>query len=107
NQVAAFTLASGMGQFLLPVPGQPVEERVEEVSTRVGDGWAVSFRVLPAVQQNLIGPDGALVYSVVVGEGASRYWLTYIGLPGDGTMDSPHAEWADEIAERFRPVDAS
>lgn len=107
NRLAAFTLASGMGQFLLPVPGQPVDERVEELSSRVGDGWSVSFRVLPTVQQNLVGPEGALVYSAVVGEGAQRYWLTYIGLPGDGTVASPHAEWADEIVERLRPADGS
>ncbi|PTM89338.1 APA family fibronectin-binding glycoprotein [Dietzia psychralcaliphila] len=104
NRQAAITLASGMGQFLLPVPGQPVEERAEEITTRVGDGWSVSFRVLPAVQQDLIGPEGALVYSAVVGEGGQRYWLTYIGLPGDGTVSSPHAEWADEIVERLRPI---
>lgn len=104
NQLAAFTLASGMGQFLLPVPGQPVEDEAAEISSPVGDGWAVSFRVLPAMEQNLIGPDGALVYTAVVGEGADRYWLTYIGLPGDGTMSSPHAEWADEIVERLRPA---
>lgn len=107
NLQAALTLASGMGQFLLPVPGQPVEERAEEITTRVGDGWSVSFRVLPAVQQDLIGPEGALVYSAVVGEGAQRYWLTYIGLPGDGTVPSPHAEWADEIVERLRPSEAA
>ncbi|MET3862388.1 hypothetical protein ABIE38_003328 [Dietzia sp. 2505] len=107
NRQAALTLASGMGQFLLPVPGQPVEERAEEISTRVGDGWSVSFRVLPAVQQDLIGPEGALVYSAVVGEGGQRYWLTYIGLPGDGTVSSPHAEWADEIVGRLRPSEAA
>lgn len=102
NQLAAFSLANGMGQFLLPVPGRPVEERREQISSRAGDGWSVSFRVLPAVRQDLIGPEGALVYSAVVGEGARRYWLTYIGLPGDGTMSSPAAEWADEIVERLR-----
>lgn len=107
NQQAAFALAGGMGQILLPVPGRPSEESMEPISTRVGDGWAVSFRVLPAVQQGLIGPEGALVYSAVVGEGAQRYWLTYIGLPGDGAMDSPHSEWADEIVERLRPSEAS
>ncbi|MDV7999746.1 APA family fibronectin-binding glycoprotein [Rhodococcus sp. IEGM 1408] len=107
NQQAAFALASGMGQILLPVPGRPSDESMEPISTRVGDGWAVSFRVLPAVQQGLIGPEGALVYSAVVGEGAQRYWLTYIGLPGDGTVSSPHADWADEIVERLRPAEAS
>lgn len=107
NQQAAFALANGMGQILLPVPGRPSEESMEPISTRVGDGWAVSFRVLPAVQQGLIGPEGALVYSAVVGEGGQRYWLTYIGLPGDGAMDSPHSEWADEIVERLRLAEAS
>ncbi|MDX2356376.1 APA family fibronectin-binding glycoprotein [Dietzia sp. PP-33] len=104
NELAAFSLANGMGQYLLPVPGRPVEERREQISTRVGDGWSVSFRVLPTVRQDLIGPEGALVYSAVVGEGAHRYWLTYIGRPGDGTVSSPHAEWADEIVERLRPL---
>lgn len=106
NQQAAFALASGMGQFLLPVPGQPTEESAEEISTRVGDGWAVSFRVIPSVEQQLIGEEGALVYSAVVGEGSQRYWLTYIGLPGDGAMDSPLPEWADEIVKRLRPSEA-
>lgn len=107
NQLAARALANGMGQFLLPVPGRPVEERIEPLSTRVGDGWSVSFRVLPAVPQDIIGPEGALVYSAVVGEGAQRFWLTYVSRPGDGTMSSPHAEWADEIVERLRPVEGS
>ncbi|MEV8224150.1 APA family fibronectin-binding glycoprotein [Dietzia maris] len=107
NQLAALALANGMGQFLLPVPGRPVEERIEPLSTRVGDGWSVSFRVLPAVQQDIIGPEGALVYSAVVGEGAQRFWLTYVSRPGDGTMSSPHAEWADEIVERLRPAEGS
>ncbi|MBB1013609.1 fibronectin-attachment protein (FAP) [Dietzia kunjamensis] len=106
NQLAALALANGMGQFLLPVPGRPVEERIEPLSTRVGDGWSVSFRVLPAVPQDIIGPEGALVYSAVVGEGAQRFWLTYVSRPGDGTMASPHAEWADEIVERLRPSEA-
>ncbi|AWH93281.1 APA family fibronectin-binding glycoprotein [Dietzia lutea] len=107
NRLAAFTLANGMGPVLLPVPGQPVEERIEPLSTRVGDGWSVSFRVLPAVRQDVIGPEGALVYSAVVGEGAQRYWLTYVGRPGDGAMTSPTAEWADEIVERLRPSEAA
>lgn len=106
NQLAALALANGMGQFLLPVPGRPVEERIEPLSTRVGDGWSVSFRVLPTVPQDIIGPEGALVYSAVVGEGAQRFWLTYVSRPGDGTMASPHAEWADEIVERLRPSEA-
>lgn len=107
NQLAALTLANGMGQFLLPVPGRPVEERLEQLSTRVGDGWSVSFRVLPAARQDVIGPEGALVYSAVVGQGAQRFWLTYVSRPGDGTMASPHAEWADEIVERLRPAEGS
>ena len=106
NQLAALALANGMGQFLLPVPGRPVEERIEPLSTRVGDGWSVSFRVLPTVPQDIIGPEGALVYSAVVGQGAQRFWLTYVSRPGDGTMASPHAEWADEIVERLRPSEA-
>lgn len=106
NQLAALALVNGMGQFLLPVPGRPVEERIEPLSTRVGDGWSVSFRVLPTVPQDIIGPEGALVYSAVVGEGAQRFWLTYVSRPGDGTMASPHAEWADEIVERLRPSEA-
>ncbi|MFS4489889.1 APA family fibronectin-binding glycoprotein [Dietzia kunjamensis] len=107
NQLAALALANGMGQFLLPVPGRPVEERIEPLSTRVGDGWSVSFRVLPAVPQDIIGPEGALVYSAVVGEGAQRFWLTYVSRPSDGTMASPHAEWADEIVERLRLAEGS
>ena len=107
NQLAALALANGMGQFLLPVPGRPVEERLEQLSTRVGDGWSVSFRVLPAARQDIIGPEGALVYSAVVGQGAQRFWLTYVSRPGDGTMASPHAEWADEIVERLRLAEGS
>lgn len=107
NRRAAITLAGGIGQFFLPVPGQPVEERAQEIATGVGDGWSVSFRVLPLAEQEFIGPEGALVYTAVVGEGAQRYWLTYIGLPGDGTLHSPHAEWADEIVERLRPTEAA
>lgn len=105
NRLAAVTLANGMGPVLLPVPGQAVDERVEELSTRVGDGWSVSFRVIPSAPQDVVGPEGALVYSAVVGEGAQRYWLTYVGRPGDGAMTSPTAEWADEIVERLRPVE--
>ena len=105
NRLAAITLANGMGPILLPVPGQAVDERVEELSTRVGDGWSVSFRVIPSAPQDVVGPEGALVYSAVVGQGAQRYWLTYVGRPGDGTVPSPTAEWADEIVERLRPVE--
>lgn len=105
NRLAAVTLANGMGPVLLPVPGQAVDERVEELSTRVGDGWSVSFRVIPSAPQDVVGPEGALVYSAVVGQGAQRYWLTYVGRPGDGTVPSPSAEWADEIVERLRPVE--
>lgn len=105
NRLAAVTLANGMGPVLLPVPGQAVDERVEELSTRVGDGWSVSFRVIPSAPQDVVGPEGALVYSAVVGQGAQRYWLTYVGRPGDGAMTSPTAEWADEIVERLRPVE--
>lgn len=107
NRLAAFALANGMGPALIPVPGRPVEERIEELSTRVGDGWSVSFRVLPTVRQDIIGPEGALVYSAVVGQGAQRFWLTYVGRPGEGTVPSPTAEWADEIVERLRPSEAA
>lgn len=107
NRLAASALAIGMGQVLLPVAGQPVEQRIEPLSTRVGDGWSVSFRVLPAEQPDIIGPEGALVYSAVVGQGAQRYWLTYVGRPGDGAVASPNALWADEIVQRLRPSDAS
>ena len=107
NRLAAITLANGMGPILLPVPGQAVDERVEELSTRVGDGWSVSFRVIPSVPQDVVGPEGALVYSAVVGQGAQRFWLTYVGRPGDGAMASPTAEWADEIVERLRLSEAA
>lgn len=106
NRLAASALAIGMGQILLPVAGQPVEQRIEALSTRVGDGWSVSFRVLPAEQPDIIGTEGALVYSAVVGQGAQRYWLTYVGRPGDGAVTSPHAQWADEIVKRLRPSEA-
>lgn len=105
NKQAAYALASGIGPTLLPVPGQPVDEQVEEISTRAGDGWALSFRVVPTTQQAMLGSDGALVYTAVVGEGEQRYWLTYVGVPGDGSMDSPDTRWADKVVERFRPVD--
>lgn len=105
NEQAAFSLATGIGQAVLPVPGRPTQERIEEISSSVGDGTALSFRVIPSVQQPMIGPEGALVYSAVVGEGDSRFWLTYIATPGDGSMDSPRAEWANEIVERFELAD--
>lgn len=104
NQRAAASLVTGMGQFFLPVPGQAAEERIHPISSRAGDGWALSLRVLPAEPGGLIGPEGALVYSAVVGEGDQRYWLTYIGDPADGSMDSPGVEVADEIVERLTPT---
>ncbi|MGN0101174.1 MAG: APA family fibronectin-binding glycoprotein [Dietzia sp.] len=107
NRLAAITLVNGMGPILLPVPGQAVDQRVEELSTRVGDGWSVSFRVIPSVPQDVVGPEGALVYSAVVGQGAQRFWLTYVGRPGDGAVASPTAEWADEIVERLRLSEAA
>ena len=104
NEQAAYALASAIGQTVLPVPGQPTDESLEPISSRVGDGSALSFRVIPMAQQAMLGPEGALIYTAVVGEGDDRYWLTYIGSPADGSMDSPRAEWADEIVERFRPA---
>lgn len=100
----AFELASLYGQTVLPVPAQPVNDQLEEISSRVGDGVALSFRVVPLMEQEMLGPEGALVYSAVVGEGDGYYWLTYVGVPADGAMDSPRAEWAEEIVERFRPA---
>lgn len=104
NQQAAFSLATGIGQAVLPVPGEPVDQTMEEISTRAGDGWALSFRVMPLVEQNMLGPEGALIYSAVVGEGENRYWLVYIGSPADGSMSSPQADWAEQIVKRFRPA---
>ena len=113
NQRAAAVLVSGMGEFFLPIPGRRTEQRMEEVSGRVGDGWALSYRVVGE------GPDGGpipedagvpaegLVYTAVVGEGDQRYWLTYIGTPADGTVGSPGPEWADAIVERLRPSEVS
>ena len=104
NEEAAFVLATAIGQTILPVPAQPVEQQLDEISSRAGDGSALSFRVIPAVQQAMLGPEGALIYSAVVGEGDSHFWLTYIGSPADGSIDSPRADWADEIVARFRPA---
>lgn len=98
----ALELASVYGQSFLPGPSQPANDQIEEISSRAGDGVALSFRVIPAMQPDGFGPEGALVYSAVVGEGDEYYWLTYVGVPADGSMDSPRAEWADEIVERFR-----
>lgn len=105
NQRAAASLVTGMGQFFLPVPGEATEERFQPISSRAGEGWAVSLRVLPSDPGGMVSPEGALVYSAVVGEGEQRYWLTYIGDPADGSMTSPGPEWADEIADRFTPTD--
>lgn len=104
NEDIAAELASGYGQTLLPFPLQSVSENTEAITSRAGDGVALSFRVVSAMQPESFGPEGALIYSAVVGEGDSRYWLTYIGIPADGSMYSPNAEWADEIIERFRPA---
>lgn len=104
NEEIAAELASGYGQAFLPFPLQPVSENREEISSRAGDGVALSIRVTPAMQPEMFGADGALIYSAVVGEDDSRYWLTYIGIPADGSMYSPNAEWAGEIVERFRPA---
>lgn len=107
NQRAAAVLVSGMGEFFLPIPGERTEHRMEEVSTRLGDGWALSYRVVPAGAVG--GPGGGLVYTAVVGPGHGdgsdkRYWLTYVGAPADGSMTSPGPEWADEVVERLRPA---
>lgn len=123
NQRAAAVLVSGMGEFFLPIPGRRTEPRMQEISTRVGDGWALSYRVVPegAVASGGGVTGGGLVYTAVVGGNGTgdetgeeadggagtgkRYWLTYIGAPADGSMDSPHAEWADEIVERLRQTE--
>ena len=104
NEGIAAELASGYAQALLPFPLQAVSENWEEVSSRAGDGVALSLRVTPAMQPEMFGAEGALIYAAVVGEDDARYWLTYIGIPADGSMYSPNAEWADEIIERFRPA---
>lgn len=104
NEDIAAELAFGYGQTLLPFQLQPVSEDREEVTSRAGDGVALSIRVASAMQPEMFGPEGALIYSAVVSEDDSRYWLTYIGVPADGGMYSPNAEWAGEIIERFRPA---
>ena len=109
---AAAVLASGMGEFFLPVPGERTDVRSEAVSSRFGDGWAVSYRVVPS-EPGMLGPEGALVYAAVMSDGAGSdddgdagaFWLTYIGSPADGSMASPDERWADRIAERLRPAD--
>ena len=107
TEQAATMLASGMGEFFLPVPGERTDVRQQELSGRNGDGWAVSYRVVPS-DPGLIGPEGALVYAAVVTDSDDTdgaFWLTYIGSPGDGSMASPDERWADRIVERFRPAD--
>lgn len=101
NEQAAIALANSIGQSVLPIPVRPVGERADEISTRVGDGTSVWVRVVGAGQQQMLGPDGALIYSAVVGEGDSRFWLTYIGSPADGSMVSPAADWAEAIVKKF------
>lgn len=108
NEPVATALATQMGEIFLPIPGQRVDPRVRDLSGRAGqgagEGVGVSYRLEPEGGQGMLGPDGALVYSAVIGEGDQRYWLTYIGAPADGSMSSPGAEWADEIAERLTPA---
>ncbi len=104
NEEAAWSLATGIGQALLPIPAQPVDEQSVEFRNRVGDGVAVSVRILPLIEQPVVGPEGALIYSAVVGEGDERFWLTYVGVPGDGSTTSPDAAWATEIIKRFVAV---
>ena len=105
NQRSAAAMSSGMGEYFLPVPGQRTEQRMEEISSDLGDGWAMSYRVVPDRSLGATSATGAaaggLVYAAVVGEGEQRYWLTYVGTPGDGAMESPGREWADEIVERL------
>ena len=107
TEQAATMLASGMGEFFLPVPGERTDVRQQELSGRNGDGWAVSYRVVPS-DPGLIGPEGALVYAAVVTDSDDTddgaFWLTYIGSPGDGSMASPDERWADRIVKRFRPI---
>ena len=102
NDQAALLLANSIGQTFLPVPVQPADERFDQIETPAGAGVALSFRALPVMQPEMLGPEGALVYSAVVGEGDSRFWLTYVGLPADGSIHSPRVEWAEEIVDRFR-----
>lgn len=104
NRQLTYELAQFVAQLNLPVPVEPVEDQLEEISTRAGDGWGLSLRVKPLVEQAMIGPEGAVIYSAVVGEGEYRHWLTYIGLPADGSMKSPEAAWAEQIVKRFRPA---
>ena len=105
NQRAAAALVTGMGEFFLPLPGERVGHRMEEISSGVGDGWALSYRVIADPSLGAGAPEGGLVYTAVVGEGDERFWLTYVGSPADGGMDSPHVELADEIVERLRPLE--
>ena len=83
------------------------------VEVRVPEGWRVepgdlvygSTALVPDRSLGATSATGAaaggLVYAAVVGEGEQRYWLTYVGTPGDGAMESPGREWADEIVERL------
>lgn len=107
NQWAAAALISGMGEFFLPIPGEQTDHRMEEISGHVGDGWALSYRVVPEAAEGRGVPVGGLVYTAVLGEGENRIWLTYVGSPADGAMDSPSEEWADEIVERLRFAEES
>lgn len=107
NQRAAAMMVTGMGELFLPVPGQRTEQRAERISSDVGDGWALFYRVVanpPPGAPAGVSAEG-LVYTAVVGEGDQRYWLTYVGTPADGALESPRAEWADEIVERLRPAE--
>ena len=105
TEQAAVVLASGMGEFFLPVPGERTDIRQEELSGPYGEGSAVSYRVVPS-DPGLLGPEGALVYAAVMNDSTGgAFWLTYIGSPGDGSPVSPDARWADRMAEHLRPMD--
>ena len=77
-----------------------MEQQLDEISRRAGDGSAV-IPVVPAVQQAMLGPRVPITGGR---RGDSHFWLTYIGSPADGSIDSPRADWADEIVARFRPA---
>lgn len=110
NRTAAAMLMEGMGRYFLPIAGRVTEQRSVGISSRAGDGWAASVRVVPERPADAPAPgnpverDGGVAYSAVVGEGTDRWWLTYIGSPGDGSASSPGVDWADAIVKRLEPT---